>query len=184
MDVRLTALWILAPLAGLGFAWWALVAWRVMREQAFIVRATQGLALPLPSRRPRVSVVIPAHNEEAHAPRAARSILASEWSDLELVIVLDRCTDGTRAALEPIAAADPRLRIVDNHDCPPGWAGKCNAARVGARHTTGELLLFTDADVEFHPQLLRATVALMHARGNCGWNSTSASVKSSNSPVV
>ena len=165
MDPRLAALWLLAALSGAGIGWWALVAVRVWRERPFMMRATEGLSLPLPQRAPRVSVVVPAHNEEAHAPRAVRSILASEWPDLELVIVLDRCTDGTRAALEPIAAADPRLRIVDNDDCPPGWAGKCNAARVGARHATGELLLFTDADVEFHPQLLRATVPLLKARG-------------------
>jgi hypothetical protein len=82
-----------------------------------------------------------------------------------VIFVLDRCTDGTRAALEPIAAADPRLRIIENGDCPDGWAGKCNAAHVGARHATGDLLLFTDADVEFHPRLIRATVPLLRARG-------------------
>lgn len=165
MDARLVALWTLAPLAGMGFAWWVLVAFRVWREQPHIMRAPEGLALPRPDPAPRVSVIVPAHNEQDHAPRAARSILASDWPALELVFVLDRCTDGTRAALEPIAAADRRLRIVDNHDCPPGWAGKCNAARVGARHATGDLLLFTDADVEFHPDLLRATVALLRQRG-------------------
>ena len=112
-----------------------------------------------------VSVIVPAHNEQAHAPRAARSILASEWPALEVIFVLDRCTDGTLEALAPIAAADPRLKIVQNHDCPADWAGKCNAARVGARHATGDLLLFTDADIEFHPQLLRATVAILKHRG-------------------
>jgi GT2 family glycosyltransferase len=165
MDPRLAALWLLAALSGAGLAWWALVAARVLREQGSIIRATEGLSQPLPQPPPKVSVVVPAHNEQAHAPRAARSILASDWPELELVFVLDRCTDGTKAALEPIAAADPRLRIVENHDCPEGWAGKCNAARVGARHATGDLLLFTDADVEFHPQLLRATVALLRSRG-------------------
>jgi hypothetical protein len=81
-----------------------------------------------------------------------------------VVFVLDRCTDGTRAALEPIAAADPRLRIVDNASCPDDWAGKCNAARVGASHARGELLLFADADTRFDPKLLRASVSMMRAR--------------------
>ena len=164
MDLRLAALWTLAALAGTGLAWWTLVALRVLRERPHILRAPEGLALPRPDPAPRVSVVVPAHNEREHAPRAARSILASDWPDLEVVFVLDRCTDGTREALEPVAAADPRLRIVENGDCPPDWAGKCNAARVGARHATGELLLFTDADVEFHPDLVRATVSLLRAR--------------------
>jgi len=165
MDPRLATLWFLLIAAGAGLGWWLLVAIRVLRDLPSIPRAPQGLDLPMPDPAPLVSVVIPAHNEEAHAARAARSILASEWPRLELVVVLDRCTDGTRATLEPIAAADSRLRIIDNHDCPEGWAGKCNAARVGARHAGGELLLFTDADVEFHPQLVRATVAMLRHRG-------------------
>ncbi len=165
MDLRLLALWILVFAAGAGLGWWLLVAMRVLRDLPAIPRAPEGLQLPLPDPAPAVSVVVPAHNEEAHAARAARSILASDWPKLELIMVLDRCTDGTRATLEPIAAADPRLRIVDNHDCPAGWAGKCNAARVGARHATGDLLLFTDADVEFHPSLVRATVAILRHRG-------------------
>jgi hypothetical protein len=165
MDLRLLALWILVFAAGAGFGWWVLVAVRVLRDLPSIPRAPEGLQLPLPDPLPLVSVVVPAHNEEAHAARAARSILASDWPRLEVVMVLDRCTDGTRATLEPIAAADPRLRIVDNQDCPAGWAGKCNAARVGSRHAGGELLLFTDADVEFHPHLVRATVSILRHRG-------------------
>jgi cellulose synthase/poly-beta-1,6-N-acetylglucosamine synthase-like glycosyltransferase len=163
--MALTALWILVFAAGAGLGWWLLVAIRVLRDLPRIPRAPEGLSLPVPDPAPLVSVIVPAHDEEAHAARAARSILASDWPRLELIMVLDRCTDGTRASLEPIAAADPRLRIVDNHECPPDWAGKCNAARVGARHATGELLLFTDADVEFHRGLVRATVALLRARG-------------------
>jgi hypothetical protein len=165
MDLRLAALWVLVAAAGAGFGWWFLVAVRVLRDMPRIPRAPQGLALPVPDPAPRVSVVIPAHNEEAHAPRAVRSILASRWPSLEVIVVLDRCTDGTLAALRPLADADPRLRLIENASCPPDWAGKCNAARVGAEAASGDLLLFTDADVEFHPDLLRATVAILKARG-------------------
>jgi len=165
MDPRLLALWTLALCAGACLGWWTLVLGRVLRDRPRILRAPRGLAMPLPDPPPRVSVVIPAHNEQAHAPGAVRSILASDWAALEVIVVLDRCTDGTLAALQPMAAADPRLRIVENHDCPADWAGKCNAARVGAAHASGELLLFTDADVEFHPDLLRATVAILRGSG-------------------
>ncbi|HAQ68260.1 MAG TPA: hypothetical protein DCR70_11165, partial [Phycisphaerales bacterium] len=117
-------------------------------------------AIPLPL----LTVVIPAHNEELMAPNCARSVLASDYPSLELIFVLDRCTDGTRAALEPIAAADSRLRIVENSSCPTDWAGKCNAARVGADNARGELILFTDADTHFDPRLLRASVQLLRSR--------------------
>lgn len=135
---------------------------REIRHAPFVSQALRG---PQPAAWPRVSVIVPAHNEQRVAAECARSILASDYPDFELIFVLDRCTDGTRAGLEPIAAADPRLRIVDNHDCPPDWAGKCNAARVGAAHAHGELLLFADADTLFTPSLLRGSVAMLRARG-------------------
>jgi glycosyltransferase involved in cell wall biosynthesis len=141
---------------------WMVFAFRSFREW----RATLFLADALrdvPANLPTMTVVIPAHNEQRVAAACARSVLASDYPGLDVVFVLDRCTDGTRAALEPIAAADPRLRIVDNASCPEDWAGKCNAARVGASHALGELLLFADADTRFDRQLLRASVAMMRA---------------------
>ena len=144
---------------------WLVVAWRVRRELRDTPYVRAALAGPAPAAWPMVSVVVPAHNEQRVAAACARSILASDYPALELVFVLDRCTDGTRAALEPIAAADPRLRIVDNATCPADWAGKCNAARVGAGHARGDLVLFTDADTWFDPALVRASVQLLLARG-------------------
>ena len=142
---------------------WCVLAARALREwrrSTFVRDALEGPGMPLPP----VSVVIPAHNEERVAAACARSVLASAYPSLELVFVLDRCTDGTRAALEPLAAADPRLVLVENGDCPADWAGKCNAARVGASRARGELLLFADADTRFDPLLLRAAVRLLRGR--------------------
>ena len=143
---------------------WALFAVRARREwhlSTFVREGLAGAPVPLPA----LTVVIPAHNEQRVAAACARSVLASDYPALELVFVLDRCTDGTRAALEPIAATDPRLVIVDNGSCPPDWAGKCNAARVGAARARGELVLFADADTRFDPALLRAAVTLLRRRG-------------------
>jgi hypothetical protein len=142
---------------------WPLFGVRAWKEWRRSPEVRDGLGTPPPAF-PRVSVVVPAHDEERVAAGCARSILASDWPDLELVFVLDRCSDGTEAALAPVAAADPRLRIVVNRECPADWAGKCNAARVGAAHATGELVLFADADTRFDPQLIRAAVGMMRAR--------------------
>ena len=143
-------------------AWtlFAVRAWKEWRRSTFVREGLTGPAESLPP----LSVVIPAHNEVRVAAACARSVLACDYPAFEVVFVLDRCTDGTRAELEPIAAADRRLRIVDNGDCPPGWAGKCNAARVGAAAATGELILFADADTRFDPGLLRASVTLLRRR--------------------
>ncbi|PHX78360.1 MAG: hypothetical protein CK544_03245 [Planctomycetaceae bacterium] len=163
MDTLVTVSTILAVASVTECVLWMVLAIRAVREwrcALFIADALRLPAIPLPL----LTVVIPAHNEELMAPNCARSVLASDYPALELIFVLDRCTDGTRAALEPIAAADPRLRIVENSSCPADWAGKCNAARVGADNARGELILFTDADTYFDPRLLRASVQLLRSR--------------------
>ncbi|MCX5640361.1 MAG: glycosyltransferase [Planctomycetota bacterium] len=163
MDTLVTVSTILAVASVTECVLWMVLAIRAVREwrcALFIADALRLPAIPLPL----LTVVIPAHNEELMAPNCARSVLASDYPALELIFVLDRCTDGTRAALEPIAAADARLRIVENSSCPTDWAGKCNAARVGADNARGELILFTDADTHFDPRLLRASVQLLRSR--------------------
>ena len=163
MDTLVTVSTILAVASVTECVLWMVLAIRAVREwrcALFIADALRLPAIPLPL----LTVVIPAHNEELMAANCARSVLASDYPALELIFVLDRCTDGTRAALEPIAAADARLRIVENSSCPTDWAGKCNAARVGADNARGELILFTDADTHFDPRLLRASVQLLRSR--------------------
>ena len=163
MDTLVTVSTILAVASVTECVLWMVLAIRAVREwrcALFIADALRLPAIPLPL----LTVVIPAHNEELMAANCARSVLASDYPSLELIFVLDRCTDGTRAVLEPIAAADPRLRIVENSSCPADWAGKCNAARVGADNARGELILFTDADTHFDPKLLRASVQLLRSR--------------------
>jgi GT2 family glycosyltransferase len=163
MDTLVTVSTILAVASVTECVLWMVLAIRAVREwrcALFIADALRLPAIPLPL----LTVVIPAHNEELMAANCARSVLASDYPALELIFVLDRCTDGTRAALEPIAASDSRLRIVENSSCPADWAGKCNAARVGADNARGELILFTDADTHFDPKLLRASVQLLRSR--------------------
>jgi chlorobactene glucosyltransferase len=121
-----------------------------------------GLSEPAPGDGwPLVSIVVPAHNEERVIAACAASLLASDHPALEVVFVLDRCSDRTLELLRPFADRDPRLRIVENATCPPDWAGKCNAARLGAEVARGRYLLFTDADVRFDAALVRAAVGLL-----------------------
>ncbi len=148
--------------------YWAFVAGRVRYLTVRVPTVRSGLDVPMPEGGwPSVSVVVPAHNEERVIERCARSLLASDYPNLEVIIVLDRCTDRTLAILQPIAASDRRLTIVENSSCPSDWAGKCNAARLGAERATGRHLLFTDADAAFHPQLVKAAMgtAIRDRRG-------------------
>lgn len=113
------------------------------------------------ARAPRVSVVIPARNEESSVERAVRSHLAADYPDFEVVVVDDRSTDRTGEILAALAREDPRLRVVAGSDPPAGWLGKPHALHLGAAAATGELLLFTDADVRYDPRALGEAVALL-----------------------
>jgi chlorobactene glucosyltransferase len=114
---------------------------------------------------PRVSVVLPARNEAVHIAACIRSIRASTWPDLELVVVDDHSTDGTGALAREAAAGDPRVKIVNAPDLPAGWFGKQWACQSGAAHATGSLLLFTDADTRHAPDLVGRMVRMRERRG-------------------
>jgi chlorobactene glucosyltransferase len=114
-----------------------------------------------------VSVVIPARNESATIELVVRSVLASAYTPLEVVVVDDRSTDDTAAIVSRIAAEDARLRLVRGAPLPPGWFGKPWACEQGYRAARGELLLFTDADTRHAPELLgRAVAALEDLRAD------------------
>src|SRR3954468_271576 len=128
------------------------------------IRALRDLP-PLAGPLPRVSIVIPARNEERNLEEALRSILALDYDNLEIDVVDDRSTDRTGEILDRMALADPRLRIVHVRDLPPGWLGKNHALWLGAEKATGDYLLFTDADVVMEPSTLRRAAGLMAADG-------------------
>jgi chlorobactene glucosyltransferase len=111
-----------------------------------------------------VTVIIPARNESETIETVVRSVLASDYRPLELVVVDDRSTDDTAARVERLAAGDSRLRLVRGAPLPDGWYGKPWACAQGARAATGDLLLFTDADTRHEPELLGRAVAALGAR--------------------
>ena len=113
---------------------------------------------------PRVSIVIPARNEERNLQEALTSILEQDYGDFEVIAVDDRSTDRTGAILDGMAGDGPRLRVVHLTELPPGWLGKNFALHWGAQQATGDLLLFTDADVIMRPSALRRAVGYMEAR--------------------
>lgn len=118
-----------------------------------------------PDREPPLSVVVPARNEEEKIEPALRSVVEQEYGRLEVVAVNDRSTDATGAILDRMASRYDALRVVHIDELPEGWLGKNHALHRGAQRATGELLLFTDADVVMDRDVLRRAVALLERRG-------------------
>jgi glycosyltransferase involved in cell wall biosynthesis len=131
-----------------------------------------------PSGNPRVSVIVPARNEEKTIEKALRTLLALDYDNYEVIAVNDRSTDRTGQIMErvsqnphPVAQNATRmgypgssnLRIIHHTELPPGWLGKTHAMWTAANQASGEWLLFTDADVMFKPDSLRRALAYAEA---------------------
>jgi glycosyltransferase involved in cell wall biosynthesis len=98
-------------------------------------------------RRPVVSVIVPARNEETVLGTCLESLVAQEGVPFEAIVVDDGSTDGTRNVAQSFAGVE----VVDSPPLPAGWGGKNNAALAGARRSRGDWLLFTDADTVHLP---------------------------------
>jgi hypothetical protein len=155
----------LLALALLGLLYWAALAVLAAR---CVARVPRVAALPAVARHrwPRVSAVVPARDEAAELEGALRSRLAEGYPALEVVLVDDRSTDGTGALADRLAEAEPRLRVVHLDALPEGWLGKVHALQRGLEASSGEWLLFSDADIHLAPGTLARIVAYAEARGD------------------
>ena len=115
------------------------------------------------ARRPRVSIVIPARDEERSIERAVTSHVSQVYPEFEIIAVNDRSSDRTGEILAALARADPRLTVVSGSEPPAGWLGKPHALHLGAGVATGEVLLFADADVVYDPRTLGEAVSLIES---------------------
>ena len=115
---------------------------------------------------PRLSIVVPARNEEGHIEESLTRLLKLDYQNYEIIAVNDRSTDRTGQIMDRVAArpeARPRLKIIHVSDLPAGWLGKVHAMWSGANQASGDWILFTDADVLFRPDALSRAVAYVEA---------------------
>ena len=106
---------------------------------------------------PGVSVLIPAYNEEAVIATSVSAAIASDYPELEVLVLDDGSTDATEAAALEAIAGDPRCRVIRD----PVNRGKAEQLNLGFRQARHELVAVTDADTHMHPQALKLLVARM-----------------------
>jgi glycosyltransferase involved in cell wall biosynthesis len=113
---------------------------------------------------PRISLIFAARDEEEKLPAALATLMTIDYPHLEIIAVNDRSQDRTGKILDDFALEHERLRVAHVDSLPAGWLGKTHALQTGYEHSTGDWLLFTDADVRFAPQVVRRSVSLMNER--------------------
>jgi glycosyltransferase involved in cell wall biosynthesis len=121
-----------------------------------------------PVGNPRVSIIVPARNEEDTIEQALNTLLALDYANYEVIAVNDRSTDRTGEIMDSIeknpspsgaATGHQDFHVIHHHELPDGWLGKTHAMWTAANQATGDWLLFTDADVLFKPDSLRRALA-------------------------
>jgi glycosyltransferase involved in cell wall biosynthesis len=137
--------------------------WKVIAAALGLPRVP-NLLLPQhnqsPAGEPSITVIIPARNEAADIAATLYSLLSQDYPNLHIIAVDDRSTDQTGPIIDSIATQHPeKLRALHITELPEGWLGKTHAMALAARQSPTDYLLFTDADVLFHPTAIRLALA-------------------------
>ncbi len=112
------------------------------------------LWLRLSSRRPKifsgdkVSVLVPARDEEQNIARCLESLVDQSYKNYEIIVLDDQSSDHTWRIITEFERKYPGLvRAVKGKNLPgEGWTGKANAMQQLSGYATGDYFLFTDAD--------------------------------------
>ena len=129
------------------------------------------------SGNPRVSIIVPARNEENDIKQSLDRLLELDYDNYEVIAVNDRSTDRTGEIIEKVAQEQephppaesagrmrhPILKVIHHQELPSGWLGKTHAMWTATNEARGEWLLFTDADVLFKPDAVRRALAYAEA---------------------
>lgn len=111
-------------------------------------------------RLPRISVCVPARNEENTIETLLQSICKQQYPNVELLVLDDHSTDATSDVIDAMQSQYPRvIKKISGQPKPNDWLGKPWACQQLAEHAGGELILFLDADTELQPGMLRQTAA-------------------------
>ncbi len=122
---------------------------------------------PAPLSAPKVSIIVPAKNEEKNIGECITRLLDQDYPDFEIIVVNDNSTDGTAAWLEDLMKRAPagRLKVVHGTPTPPGWTGKNFAVQAAPPQASGTWFLFTDADTRHEKHGLSTSMAFVREHG-------------------
>src|SRR5574340_285224 len=132
-----------AILLSVSVAWIFLIKsmWITFRDSPFLDKYNSR-----PHHIPKVSVILPARNEEMFIEKCINSLLEQDYENYEIIAIDDMSDDNTGEIIKKIAKKNSKVIHVQAKPKPEKWIGKNWACIEGFKVSSGELLLFTDAD--------------------------------------
>jgi len=140
---------------------YCIVFFLILRTFISLVNLFSGLHLPdkKPTEYPKVSLLIPARNEEAVLGQLMTSLLKQDYPDLEIFVCNDHSSDKTEEILNCFVGEDKRVQWFFGKKLPDNWLGKNYACHQLAEKALGKYLIFLDADVELSSDAVSKSVA-------------------------
>ncbi len=134
---------VAAIMLSVSAAWVFLIKsmWITFRDSPFL-----DIFSSKPHNTPKVSVILPARNEEMFIEKCIKSLLEQDYENYEIIAIDDMSDDNTGEIIKKIAKENSKVIHVQANPKPEKWIGKNWACIEGFKVSTGELLLFTDAD--------------------------------------
>lgn len=111
------------------------------------------------NQKPKVSIILPARNEEAFIAKCLDSLLDQDYENYEIIAIDDRSEDRTGQIISSFTQKNSKIIHVTAEPKPENWMGKNWACFEGFKKSTGELLLFTDADTKHSRKMISLSVS-------------------------
>lgn len=116
--------------------------------------------LCLLEKEPRVSILLPARNEEKRVlTDCVSSLVAQDYENFQIIAVNDRSTDKTGEILREFAQQNAKLRVIEGTQLPANWLGKPFVLHQALAEANGEWIVSTDADIVFAPNAIKIAIS-------------------------
>ncbi|OFX62133.1 MAG: hypothetical protein A2066_02740 [Bacteroidetes bacterium GWB2_41_8] len=143
-----------------------ILAFLALRTFVSLVNLLSGLHLPdkRPLEFPKVSLLIPARNEESAIGRLLSDIQKLGYPNFEAIVCNDHSSDNTEEILNWVTGEDERIHWFLGEKLPEDWLGKNFACYQLAQKASGKYLIFLDADVELSSDSITKAVSFFQEK--------------------
>ena len=145
-----------AILVSVSITWILLIRsmWISFRDSPFLDKFTEKS-----DQKPKVSIILPARNEEDFIAKCLSSLLDQDYENYEIIAIDDRSEDKTGQIIRSFAEKNSKITHITAEPKPEKWTGKNWACFEGFKRSTGDLLLFTDADTGHSKKMVSLSVS-------------------------